>query len=72
MTEWREEKDDRKYSVVINHEEQYSVWFADRKLPEGWKETGFKGTKQECLSHIEEVWTDMRPLSLRKLMEEKE
>jgi len=62
---WNDEEDDRTYRVVINHEEQYSIWFADRELPLGWKASGFVGTKKECLKHIEEVWTDMRPLSLR-------
>jgi MbtH protein len=55
---------------VINHEEQYSIWPADRELPLGWNTVGKQGTKQECLDYIEEVWTDMRPLSLRKKMEE--
>ena len=67
---WDEEEDTRTYAVVINHEEQYSIWFADREIPAGWKAVGKKGTKQECLDYIEEVWTDMRPLSLRKKMEE--
>ena len=65
---WNDEKDDRKYQVVINHEEQYSVWYADQKVPSGWKPADYEGTKQECLDHIEEVWTDMRPLSFRKQM----
>ncbi len=69
---WNDEDDDRQYTVVINHEEQYSVWFADREIPAGWKAVGKTGTKQECLDYIEEVWTDMRPLSLRKKMEEAE
>ena len=56
--------------MVINHEEQYSIWFEERDPPLGWKEVGVSGTKQECLDHIEKVWTDMRPLSLRKKMEE--
>ena len=60
------------YKVVINHEEQYSIWPEDRENPLGWKEVGFTGTKQECLDYIEEVWTDMRPLSLRKKMQEME
>ncbi len=51
--------------VVVNHEEQYSVWTADREPPPGWRATGFAGTKEECLAHIETVWTDMRPLSAR-------
>jgi MbtH protein len=54
------------YTVVVNHEEQYSIWPADRDLPEGWQQVGVTGTKAECLDHIEEVWTDIRPLSLRK------
>ncbi len=69
---WWDEEDDRRYGVVINHEEQYSIWFEDREVPPGWKWDGFFGSKQECLDHIEEVWTDMRPLSLRKKMEERE
>ncbi|HEX8536066.1 MbtH family protein [Cystobacter fuscus] len=58
------------YKVVVNHEEQYSIWPADRELPLGWKEGGKQGQKAECLEYIKEVWTDMRPLSLRKKMEE--
>ena len=65
---WAEEEDDRVYAVVINHEEQYSVWFADREVPKGWKAVGKEGTKKECLDYIEEVWTDMRPLSFRRAM----
>ncbi len=53
------------YRVVVNHEEQYSIWPADRDLPLGWRDEGKSGTKKECLAHISEVWTDMRPLSLR-------
>ena len=60
------------YKVVMNHEEQYSIWFADREPPAGWKEVGKTGSKAECLAHIKEVWTDMRPLSLRKKMAEAE
>ncbi|WP_432873292.1 MbtH family protein [Microbispora rosea] len=51
--------------VVVNDEEQYSVWWSDREPPAGWRATGFAGTRQECLDHIETVWTDMRPLSAR-------
>ncbi|GAB1540309.1 MbtH family protein [Scytonema sp. NUACC21] len=58
------------YKVVVNHEEQYSIWSVDRENPFGWKDTGKSGLKQECLDYIKEVWTDMRPLSLRKKMEE--
>jgi len=63
-----ETDDTRRYEVVINHEEQYSIWFADRELPAGWRKAGNNGTKQECLAYIDEVWTDMRPLSLRLAM----
>jgi MbtH protein len=56
------------YKVVVNHEEQYSIWPLERENPLGWEETGKHGTKEECLSFIREVWTDMRPLSLREKM----
>ena len=58
------------YKVVVNHEEQYSIWPADRENALGWHDAGKSGTKEECLAYIKEVWTDMRPLSLRKKMEE--
>jgi MbtH protein len=58
------------FAVVVNHEEQYSIWHADKTIPEGWRESGFSGKKSECLAHIDTVWTDMRPLSLRKRMAE--
>jgi MbtH protein len=64
-----EEAEDRTiYRVVLNHEEQYSIWPADREAPSGWKDAGKTGTKEECLSFVDEVWTDMRPLSLRQAM----
>ncbi len=69
---WDEEDDTRTYKVVINHEEQYSIWPADRENPLGWKDVGKTGTRKECLDYIEEVWTDMRPLSLRKKVAEME
>ncbi len=63
--------DDRTiYKVVVNHEEQYSIWPADRENPLGWDDAGKTGTKDECTEYIREVWTDMRPLSLRRQMEE--
>ena len=75
--EWRkrevnqdEREDTTIYKVVVNHEEQYSIWPADRENALGWNDAGKSGTKAECLAYIEEVWTDMRPLSLRKKMEE--
>jgi MbtH protein len=58
-------EDDRTYAVVLNDEEQYSVWFADSDPPAGWRLHGFAGSKSECLNHIAEVWTDMRPRSVR-------
>jgi MbtH protein len=62
-------EDLRSYKAVVNGEEQYSIWLADRPLPAGWREAGKDGSKQECLSWIEQVWTDMRPLSLRQQMD---
>ena len=56
------------YRVVVNHEEQYSIWPADRDNPGGWRDAGKTGTKDECLAFVDEVWTDMRPLSLRRAM----
>jgi len=58
------------YKVVINHEEQYSIWPAERESPAGWNEVGITGTKETCLAYINDVWVDMRPLSLRKRMDE--
>jgi MbtH protein len=57
------------FRVVMNHEEQYSIWPKDRDLPLGWREEGTQGDKQYCLDHIDKVWVDMRPLSLRKHLE---
>jgi MbtH protein len=64
-----QEDDVRQYRVVVNEEEQYSIWFANRELPLGWRSCDKSGTKQECLEYIKTVWTDMRPLSVRKRME---
>jgi uncharacterized protein YbdZ (MbtH family) len=58
------------YKVVVNHEEQYSIWPEYKENPPGWRDGGKVGPKAECLEYIKEVWTDMRPLSLRKKMEE--
>jgi MbtH protein len=69
MSNRDETEDTTVYNVVVNHEEQYSIWPADRENALGWKAAGKTGTKEECLAHIKEVWTDMRPLSLRKKME---
>lgn len=57
------------YKVVVNHEEQYSIWPVDRENALGWKDAGKSGTKTECLDYIKEIWTDMRPRSLREAME---
>jgi MbtH protein len=64
-----EQEDKTIYKVVVNHEEQYSIWPVDKENALGWTDEGKSGTKAECLAHIKEVWTDMRPLSLRKKME---
>ena len=65
-----EDEDKTIYKVVVNHEEQYSIWPEYRENPAGWSDAGKVGAKAECLAYIKEVWTDMRPLSLRKKMEE--
>jgi MbtH protein len=65
-----EQADLTTYKVVVNLEEQYSIWPAERENPAGWRDAGKSGSKQECLDHINAVWTDMRPLSLRRQMEE--
>ena len=62
------EDDLRSYIVVVNDEDQYSIWLADRPLPAGWRAAGKHGLKGDCLAYIEEVWTDMRPRSLREHM----
>ncbi|MEU8383606.1 MbtH family protein [Streptosporangium sp. NPDC048865] len=53
------------YRVVVNHEEQYSIWPDGRDIPDGWREEGVSGTKEDCLAHIDRVWTDLRPLGVR-------
>lgn len=70
MSVHSEEEDKTIYKVVRNHEEQYSIWPEYKENPLGWDDVGKSGTKAECLDYIKEVWTDMRPLSLRKKMEE--
>jgi len=65
-----EHEDTTVYKVVVNHEEQYSIWPADRESALGWKDAGKQGLKAECLEYIKQVWTDMRPLSLRQKMEQ--
>jgi MbtH protein len=63
-----ENEDTTLYRVVVNHEEQYSIWPLERDLPAGWRDAGKEGRKDQCLAFINEHWTDMRPLSLRKQM----
>ena len=68
----QESEDKTIYLVVISEEEQYSIWPEYKEIPYGWRAVGESGLKAECLAYIKEVWTDMRPLSLRKHMEEAE
>ena len=65
-----EDEDKTIYKVVVNHEEQYSIWPTHRENALGWNDAGRSGSKADCLAYIKEVWTDMRPLSLRKSMAE--
>ncbi|MFG2823373.1 MbtH family protein [Kitasatospora sp. NPDC048365] len=60
--------DNRTFLVVLNDEEQYSIWAAGREIPAGWRAEGTQGSREECLAHIDQVWTDMRPRSLRERM----
>ena len=66
----KDDEDKTIYTVVVNHEEQYSIWPVGKEIPLGWKEVGKTGPKAECLERIKELWTDMRPLSVRRRMEE--
>jgi MbtH protein len=63
------DSEDMIFRVVVNHEEQYSIWPEYKDIPAGWREVGKTGIKKECLDYIETVWTDMRPLSLRQFMD---
>ena len=65
---FRDFPNDLDYKVVINHEEQYSLWPTRQQIPSGWTVVGPSGSKRECTTYIEEVWTDMRPLSLHTRM----
>jgi MbtH protein len=67
MTE-TDSHDDPTFQVVVNHEEQYSIWQEGRELPLGWKPVGYTGTKEACLDHVEEIWTDITPLSVRQAL----
>jgi MbtH protein len=63
-------EDERAYAVVVNDEEQYSIWPLGREIPSGWRAVGPSGPKSACLAYVKEAWTDMRPLSIRKAMKE--
>jgi MbtH protein len=65
-------EDNADYKVLVNHEGQYSIWLVERDNPIGWSDGGKSGSKAECLAYIKEVWTDMRPLTLRNDMEKRE
>jgi MbtH protein len=58
-------EDTRQYQVVVNDEDQYSIWWVEQPVPAGWHPDGFTGSRSECLEHVEQVWTDMRPRSVR-------
>jgi MbtH protein len=64
-----DDQDTTIYRVALNHEEQYSIWPDWKEMPAGWRAEGKTGTKDECLAYIKDVWTDMRPLSLRQRMD---
>lgn len=61
-----DEQDLTRYAVVVNDEEQHSIWPVGRSIPAGWHAVGMEGAKSDCLAHIAEVWTDLRPLSVRR------
>lgn len=66
---WSKEEDRTTYQVVVNKEDQYSIWSDFKEIPDGWQTVGKTGNKEACLTYIKEVWTDMRPLSLRSQMD---
>ncbi|MDC6169386.1 MbtH family protein [Paucibacter sp. XJ19-41] len=63
------DRENGQFRVLVNHEQQYSIWPEWKAVPGGWVDAGFLGDKQACLDHVNEVWTDMRPLSLRRFMD---
>ena len=65
-----DEKGNTVYLVVVNHEEQYSIWPDDKVIPNGWKAVGKSGNKQQCLNYIKDIWTNILPLSPRKPIEQ--
>jgi MbtH protein len=64
------DREDALFKVLVNHEEQYSLWPDYKAVPTGWRETGQRGSKTECLAYVEREWTDMRPLTLRQAMDQ--
>ena len=69
IIETQEVIEEQQFRVVVNHEEQYSIWPTYKDNPPGWSDSGFSGSKEECLAHIDDVWTDIRPLSVRRAEE---
>jgi MbtH protein len=66
------DREDGVFKVLVNHEEQYSLWPEWKQIPGGWTDTGVQGDKKTCVAYVDATWTDMRPLSLRKWMAEQE
>jgi len=64
------DREDAKFRVLVNHEEQYSLWPDWKPIPGGWRDTGVSGLKRDCLDYVDKTWTDMRPLSLRRFMDD--
>lgn len=62
-------KNEVEYICLVNDEEQYSLWWAWKEIPIGWRRVGPKGDKEEVLQYVQETWTDMRPKSLREHMQ---
>ena len=65
------DEDQYTYIVLKNEEEQYSLWREEIEVPAGWAATGFRGSRQECMDHVDEVWTDLRPKSAREAIDRK-
>jgi MbtH protein len=61
--------EEARYEVLRNDEDQYSLWLAGHEVPQGWHPVGKEGTREECSAYVDEVWTDMRPRSLREQMQ---
>lgn len=61
-----EHEDVHEYSVVVNDDEQYSIWRKDKALPAGWMHAGFSGSRAACIQHVGDVWRDITPRSVRE------